>query len=281
MRHNQVALFQKFEQINLLGGKAPLKRLALIITVGAVLLGSKALYNHLAFGNWKQLSNLLPEYNGRNLGFLELNSEREAKNKSNPFDGQSLSIFHLRHGLYTLTISPRYGIFALSPVFFLSILVVFALRKEMRREHLVMIIAIAANILLYASFKDPNGGWSFGSRYLVPSMPFLSILAVLAANLKNAGWRIGVFLTCLYSTANALSGALTTSSLSPWSDSYAYGIKNFKFVLDGISGSFFYNEVLKSGISLVSYWLILFIILAAILVYLIFGSKTQAPRNSF
>lgn len=180
-------------------------------------------------------------------------------------------------GVNVLLISLDRGLFIFSPVFLLSVLgFIIAVRKR-QLAFFVMALTVAADIVVYAAFDDPWGGWSFGPRYLIVALPFMSLAAGLAFDYLvkiSAKFKILIIVLFLISTGVALLGALTTNAVPPSIEAPAVHLKdNFFYNLDyltrGSTSSFFYNLFLAKFFSPLLYFLILLIIISVFAALLI------------
>ena len=85
--------------------------------------------------------------------------------------------------LYWLTIHPHRGLFYACPVLALAFLFPWGEPRwrQILRDHLVPLGVIAYFLLFNMSFYGWTGGWGVGPRYLMPSIPFVFVLATFAA----------------------------------------------------------------------------------------------------
>ena len=85
--------------------------------------------------------------------------------------------------LYWITIHPHRGLFYACPFLALALLFPWseARWRQLLRDHLVPLGVIVYFVLFNISFSAWTGGWSVGPRYLIPSIPFLFVLATYAA----------------------------------------------------------------------------------------------------
>lgn len=124
---------------------------------------------------------------------------------------------NILNGLYIQFVSPDRGIFVYAPLMILGLLGSIVLMREHIRHVPLIMAVIGANIVLYAMWGDPWGGWAFGSRYLIPSYALISILfALLATRLRHS--TVFITLTLLlvnYSVAVNSLGALTSLAIPP------------------------------------------------------------------
>src|SRR6185436_9301842 len=99
-------------------------------------------------------------------------------------------------GAYTLLLSDERSVPVYSPVVLLGIFGIVALYKKRQKIAAANILAgtILVNLLLYSMFGDPWGGWSFGPRYLIPSLAMLCIGLALAMQIyRKKLWFILLF----------------------------------------------------------------------------------------
>ena len=93
-----------------------------------------------------------------------------------------------------LLFGARRGVLLASPFLFFAVPgFIFLWREGGLRRGLALLIALsfAALLLMNASFNGWHSGASFTARYLVPVIPFVGILAVMAP--LKPGWRRGLF----------------------------------------------------------------------------------------
>lgn len=112
------------------------------------------------------------------------------------------------------------GILWFTPVVLLGIFGLFFLFRSRGSIAVVIMASAGANILIYSMWDDPWGGWSFGSRYLIPTYALLCI----GLGMALAHWRknivfLAVFLVLFtYSVRVNALGALGTSVIPPRSE---------------------------------------------------------------
>jgi hypothetical protein len=84
--------------------------------------------------------------------------------------------------LLNLTLTQYRGIFWSMPwlLFAIAGAVVMLRRREWRAEGSVCVAMFALFFWLHVSIVDWQGGWALGARYLIPTLPFLTILAAAA-----------------------------------------------------------------------------------------------------
>lgn len=120
-------------------------------------------------------------------------------------------------GATVLLFSQQRSWFWYSPIVLLGALGLIHLWRKEKTAAILMMSVIATNIVIYISFGDPWGGWSFGPRYLIPSAALLSVSLGVALS----AWRrnvvfIPIFtLVFAYSLWISTAGALTTANIPP------------------------------------------------------------------
>lgn len=182
---------------------------------------------------------------------------------------------NIPNGFFVLMFSDERGLLFFTPIFILSFLGIFyVLRRKGgdRAVYVVPLALVALNLLLYSSWGDPWGGWAYGPRYLIPSMPWFALFVGVALSSGSApiSKKIIAFSLFLYSSGIALLGALTTNAIPPKAEALHLPIKtynflkNIPFLQDGKSGSFFYNTYASAHLSLFEYFMIIYAVLAII-----------------
>lgn len=233
-------------------------------------------YNSITFGNWKILTNLLPRYNTSTLQNTQTidTTTLEQQNAKKP-GFTLLSENLIINGLYEILFAPDKGLFFFSPIFIIGLLGVLISIKRYNFERSTLLAIIILNIIFYASFGDPYGGWSFGPRYIIPSIAALSIFVGLFLKeftKLHVVTKLVTFLLFSISCAVSLLGALTTNTVPPKVEADYLHIKysffyNLDYLIGGQSDSFIYNTFFKQSINLLNFYL--FILLSLITLSLI------------
>lgn len=202
----------------------------------------------------------------------------------------AVGFFHERampNGFFVLLFSDERGLFFFSPIFLFSLLgIMYVLRKKDVQEHAIYIVPIAlisVNIFLYSAWGDPWGGWAYGPRYLIASMPWLALFVGIALSHGRflMSKKILAFILFLFSSAIALLGALTSNAIPPKSEALLLPIKtynflkNIPFLQDNTSSSFVYKTYVSGHISLIEYFLIIYIVIAIIVATTLLLSYTR------
>ncbi len=224
------------------------------------------LFSYQVYGKLFQFTNTIARYD---INALKVSNSSIQTNSTNLVNTNNItSIFkedRLVEGFYLLTISPEKGIFIFSPIFILIFFAFFKLKSVMVSEKWLLIAIPLMNLWIYASFVDPWGGWAFGPRYLIPSMPFLAILVGIWVSSSGRKFlkKFLALVLFLVSSAIALMGALTTNLLPPKIEAtylkIPYGLSvNWNALISNQSSSFIYNYFFSSQIPLFEYYLIVY-----------------------
>jgi hypothetical protein len=118
------------------------------------------------------------------------------------------------------------------------------------------------NTVLYSMFGDPWGGWSFGPRYLIPSIALLStgIGYALSRSLRNPFSILFFTILLIYSTVVSVLGSTTTNLIPPKVEAlnlavtvpYTY-FYNIQLAETGNSGLLLYNLAIKNYFNVLNY----------------------------
>ena len=110
-------------------------------------------------------------------------------------------------GMYGLLMSSGKGVFLFVPVFALFPWGVYRLHsKGFKKESLVFLGLFVVYLLFYSPFWTWHGGWSWGPRFLVPLMPYISISAISLLDLPLG--KLSVALAFLTGAAVQMLGVL-------------------------------------------------------------------------
>ena len=167
-----------------------------------------AWYNYEAYGNPVQLPGTLrgvdeigPDgkpvkentYEKETLTAEQLASLREGGSK----EKSALGFFKTRNlydGFYIHFLSPDRGIISFTPVILIGIIGLVLLYGRERRMTGLFVACIGANVLLYSMWGDPQGGWAFGSRYLIPTYALLAVGIAVALS----KWRYSLAVLAIF-----------------------------------------------------------------------------------
>ncbi len=161
------------------------------------------------------------------------------------------------NGAYILLISNERGIFFYNPILFFGLLGLFLAYKNRTNNDLVVLITaiVLVNITMYSMFGDPWGGWSYGPRYLIPSIALLSVgIGYALTRVDRNPFAIILFaVLTIYSVSVSVLGSVTTNLLPPKVEAenlatpvpYTY-LYNYQMAERNQSGVLIYNLYLKN-----------------------------------
>src|SRR5258708_1978977 len=244
-------------------------------------------YNQSLYGSWKKIGQS-SNFQRYRIGDYEQLIQTRADFQAAPTVTTSDQIFKedlIINGGFTLLFGPDKGIFLFSPILLLGLFGIFEIRKKLNMEYGVLIAILLVNLLIYASFGDPWGGWAYGPRYLIPSMAVLSILAViwLAQNSRIIIRRVIFFLLFAYSAAIALLGVITTNVVPPKIEAIPLHLPYYNFLLNyhllrnGVTSNFIYTTYLSNHFSLLTYFLIIYSLLLLVILFILIN----LPRREY
>jgi hypothetical protein len=233
----------------------------------AILLGLFAFYSLIHYSKPFAFTNT---YNLRPLEKIGISVEQKDLNndifKKKPYENR-FTLAAAQDGTYTLLWSEDRGLFYYFPVFLLGFGGLFFLVKN--RLAFVIMTTLLLDILIYGSFDDPWGGWGFGPRYLIVTLPLLAIAAGVGFEksiktklpfLFNIGIKLLISLVVLYSSGVALLGASTTNAIPPsvemefvapgMHDNF---VQNWQYMQDGMASAFLYRIYFVQILSSVQY----------------------------
>lgn len=244
-------------------------------------------HNTTYYGGWSHVAGTLTGYTpegATSTQAVAVASSTAATTTAAVVGKNAVGFFHeslIPNSLFILLFSDQRGLFLFSPIFILSFFgIAYAFRKKElgTAKYVVPLSLIALNLFLYSAWADPWGGWAYGPRYLIQSMPWLALfigvfLSAVPRGRKSFWTRGAVFLLFAFSTAIALVGALTTNAVPPKSDALTLPIKTYNvlhdvpYIFNNRSGSFIYNTYSSHTISLTGYFVLIysFVILLALI----------------
>lgn len=112
------------------------------------------------------------------------------------YEGESFST-PLLVGLYGNLFSSGKSIFLFNPILIFSIPGFFYFYKSQKNLALTVLILFIINIILFSKWRSWMGGWSWGPRYLMLTIPFLIIsTGYYVINLGNSKKRFFFFMLC-------------------------------------------------------------------------------------
>ena len=115
-------------------------------------------------------------YNQATLQGVELFSRDIVEYTTNPQLSQSVP-FRMLRGLLGLSISPYKGLFWYAPALLLGIVGAFSFTRRYPWEGMAFLLLIAGHFLGYSRYNFWSGGVAWGSRYMLPVIPFLILLS--------------------------------------------------------------------------------------------------------
>lgn len=234
-------------------------------------------FNLLTYGNPLQLAGTVRSVPAINEQGLPVTKEEVAMTNLTDLDlvivgdeRTAASYFETRDlvtGLTTLLVSPDRGVITYTPVILLGIIGAFILYKSKPELTAVLMATCLANLLLYAMWGDPWGGWAFGSRYLIPAYATLSLfVGAYLSKYRHHALALSVFLLLAgYSVYINTAGALGTAASPPKAEvlllesrshkreRYSYD-RALEFLQTGKSKSFVWQTWLNGRISAWDYY---------------------------
>lgn len=229
--------------------------------------------------NYKLLNNPIATVNSYVVTTLVSNSYGVPQYPEN----QRLTFGNFNNGFFILFLGLERGLLIFSPVFLLTLWGIAPFYNKYKKESILLLLTVCTNILVYSTFADPWGGWSFGPRYLISITPLLSILVAFYLNTAKADIKkilVSYSLT-IFSIGVALLGTLTSNNIPPAKESSATGfwvsyIYNLPILLNNQTKTFFYTNYLSKNISSIIFYLLIFTTLTIIITIsyiLLFRSK--------
>jgi len=186
----------------------------------------------------------------------------------------------LMNGLSVLLFSKDRGLIIFSPVMFMSLWGIKQLVKKNRFIAMTLLWSIVLTVLLYAMWVDPWGGWAFGPRYLIPAFALFSIFLAAAIEKYRKNWifMITFIILAVYSFLISGLGAVTSNAIPPYREAVGIGsyynfLRNYEYLIQGVSGSFIYNTFLRGFISLPLFYLGLMSVVLCIFFLLLWRVK--------
>lgn len=123
------------------------------------------------------------------------------------YAGETWSV-PLWQGLYGLLFSPGKSLFLFNPPVLLSLpALVFLFKEGHRREAFLFASISLVYLFLHAGWWTWHGGWSWGPRFLLPSLPFL-VLPLGALWKRGTSWSVALEILWIAGIFVALLGVL-------------------------------------------------------------------------
>lgn len=175
---------------------------------------------------------------------------------------------HMLNGMYTHFFSPDRGMIFFTPIMLFGFAGILFAIKKWNKSYSLLVGIMAFNILLYSMWDDPQGGWAFGSRYLIPTYAILSVfIALLLTKFKKKiVFLAGFFIVLSYSVAVSTLGAVSSHTNPPKAEAIALEkkykvpqkytfMRNVDELKKGDAKSFVYRAFAKDYISAWDYYL--------------------------
>ncbi len=186
-------------------------------------------------------------------------------------------------GVNTLTFSHDRGLLYFSPVYIFGIYGLYALYKDKKALFKLITAVFLLNLFLYGSYDDPWGGWAYGPRYLIASLPLMAVMCSYGFYKASEGRKyIGLLFTLvlIFSSGVALLGALTTNAVPPSVEVAGTGkadnfVFNWGYLQEYGTSSYFYNSYAFTYISPTAYAFILLGVILVVEIYIIMTLYTK------
>ena len=164
-------------------------------------------------------------YSGSPLQLAEMAASRrvaEAKIGSPDVWGGSLL-----EGFYGLLVSPSRGMLVYSPVLVFGFWGLFRLWREPRLGPLrPLSVAVVILLLLHSKWFDWNGGWSFGYRLMVDSMPLVALCGVaVVEQVRRRKALVALFLVSLVWSVGVQVIGAHAYNVTGWNNRRAYLVR--------------------------------------------------------
>ncbi len=158
--------------------------------------------------------------------------------------GEEQTVFTtpLLSGLFGILFSPSRSVFIFSPLIIVSILAIPWCYKKFKPTTIIVLGFAAANIVLYAKWRDWHGGWCWGPRLIVPVLIMLHIfLPEYLARIRGRKWKLilicPLLLAALY--VNAIGSLVWYQQIDHFQKNY-WSLR----YSDVVTGSkLFYNKI--------------------------------------
>lgn len=230
-----------------------------------LLMFSLGYYQQYHFGNMFRMSNFLPRYHKQEPTQAEQTSTQKSAPKNKYLDETRIV-----NGLTTLLFSPNRGIFFYSPILIAGLFGIYGGIRRRNREIVFLSGVATVNLLMYASLTDPWGGWTYGPRYLIPSMAILSLMmGRFLAQYKHILVQLTIFFLTVISVAFAALGVLTSNLIPPIVEAVPLNLDstitmNIKLLQSNQTSNYVYTTYLAPHLQLAQYYFVLCTILTIV-----------------
>lgn len=259
-------------------------------------------FNKESYGNPLQLAGGVEQIKiiGEDGNPVKVNDEskplsvEEAANKTVEEPKNVVRFFNTRamlNGFYILFLSPDRGIISFAPIIVLGFIGFYFLYKSRSKYSALLLSILLANIVLYAMWGDPWGGWAFGARYLIPGYSILAIfIAFMLSQINKKVLLIPVLALFLYSAYINTSGALTANTnppkvevlaleaLSGIEQKYTYK-RNMDLLYANKSKSVFFNSYFNKHMKAIQYFTLVFGTISALALVLFGFAALKNEKN--
>lgn len=192
-------------------------------------------------------------------------------------------------GINTLLFSKDRGLFFYAPIYLLAILGLPIMFRKNLGLTVTGLLTFILNLLIYASYDDPWGGWSFGPRYLTATLPILVIFVAHGIEFlfekRISLAKLGIFALLIYSFAIAAVGAFTTNAVPTSVEAKVIGMQdnfmyNWNYLTDRGISSFIYKTVFAGVIPPIWYAGTTLAVLVFTTGFVIFKKAPYNPQSS-
>lgn len=216
-------------------------------------------FNFISTGAFQTFGQILPRFTGTQ--DVSLGSNEPVAGINSPF-----RLRNLPQGADILLTSPDRGVIYYFPIFLLAFWGISQLTYQIGTgKSALLIILPVTQILLYASFGDPWGGWSYGARYLIPSFAILSLFLIAAVKRHATNWLFILFFSILLTISSAVSvlGAVSTTLIPPKIEAVSLGLDHTpKYALSYLGNqpprSFIYQNYFSAYLNGIQFYLMIF-----------------------
>ena len=256
-----------------------LYRVLTLLTM-AIPLGLFMWFNQISNGSPFQLSGGVQRVSGidsvgrpMSASTQKLYSEEELEKSQNL--GEFFYTRNMIIGVYEHYFSLDRGMIIYTPVMFYGFWALYIAYRNKTSMFAVLTGVMAMNMLLYAMWGDPYGGWAFGTRYLIPSYAIIAIfISILLTHYrKHTLFLVAFGIIASYSILINSLGALTSSKNPPQKEiSYLESVtkkrehftyeRNIEYLNSGIVKSFVYTSYAYEYFTPLQYYLLLTFILS-------------------
>jgi hypothetical protein len=123
--------------------------------------------------------------------------------------------------IFGLLLGSGRGLYVFSPVLLLSLPGLVLLWRRHRVEALLVAAMLILSVIGYSTYSDWHGGLVWGSRFLVPIVPLLTLPVVECLSVGPLGWRLAVTLLVAASVFVQLVASTVDYSIQVTGDTWA------------------------------------------------------------